>query len=98
MQISKEISTLETDTKNPKKDLDSLIKQFDTFDICEEKLDDIQKSANTLKDKLDMVLAGYRGLLLENTEYIFYFDDEMTTSKMLGSFQNTKVFKFEKNF
>lgn len=97
IELSKKVGvcvSLEAQVERSENDLQELIKEFDTFDISEKKFEDIQINADGLKEKLGRVLVEYKETLLENKEFVYFVAEEMTTEKLIGSFQNTKVTSF----
>lgn len=93
MKLAKQVYQLTTDIEDSKKELDDLLIQFDTFDISENKFEDIQNRADTLKEIFNKMFMDYKGSLMENKNYVFSFDPKVPTEKFFGSFNVTRDFK-----
>lgn len=55
-RLSIEIKKLTSDFDDPKKELNKLINQFDTFKIDDKKFEDIKSSVSILKDKFYKIM------------------------------------------
>ena len=88
-----EISEVSKRIEGAKDELNSLVKQFDSFEICDDKFEDIFAKTSGLKPKFDNVLEEYQNHLVANTVYRFKFED-IPVDRFFGSFSNYSKVSF----
>ena len=77
IKLSKEENDLRTNIENSKKELDELIKKFDTLKIDEKKFHDIKANVVALRHKFDKNLIGLKSSLIGCKEYSFIYNEQL---------------------
>ncbi len=90
---AKEANHMTIKIEKTKKELDLLIKRFDSFDISETKFEGIKQSLITLKEDLKNVMEGYNDSLTGNKKYSFEFNEQMSIKNIFGTLESTRWVK-----
>lgn len=61
--------------KNPKKDLDLLINQFDTFEINVKKFEDVKQGVSIINKEFHAIIEDYNSSLEGNKKHSFRFKE-----------------------
>jgi ERCC4-related helicase len=89
IKMSKESKRMSTDIENSKKELTELIDDFDTFEIDNEKFEDIRQHLTILNGNLSRKLSGNKDSIIGGKEYTFEFND-IDINGLFGSFKEIK--------
>lgn len=101
MKVSRKVNQLTEEIQNSSKELDELLKQFDTLNIDEKKFESIKSSASTLKENIYIMRVKLKESLLIDNDYELRVGDERIETqigRIFGSLKNPQDFKKVKNF
>jgi len=94
IKLSTESKRLNTEIENSKNEVTELTDDFDTFEIDNEKFEDIRKHLTILNGNLSRKLSEYKDSIIGGKEYTFEFK-EIDIKSLFGSFKETeKVISF----
>jgi chromosome segregation ATPase len=89
IKLSRESKRLNTEIENSKKDLTELIDDFDTFEIDNEKFEEIRQSLTVLNGGLTRQLGEYKDSIIGDKKYSFEFE-EIDIKGLFGSFKEVE--------
>lgn len=95
--LSKEISKIAMEIEKTKKEVDSLIENFETFEIDDKKFKDTKQCADMLTGENNKKIMEYKESLIGNKKYIFEFTDTPMV-EVFGKVIECKVFLFYLSF
>ena len=87
--MSKESKKLNTEIEESKKELTELIDIFDTFEIDNEKFEEIRQSLTVLNGGLTRQLGEYKDSIIGDKKYSFEFE-EIDIKSLFGSFKEVE--------
>ena len=89
IKMSKESKRMSTDIENLKEELTELMDDFDTFEIDNEKFEEIRQSLTFLNGGLTRQLGEYKDSIIGDKKYSFEFV-EIDIKGLFGSFKETE--------
>ena len=89
IKLSTESKRLNTEIENSKNELTELIDDFDTFEIDNEKFEDIRQHLTILNGNLSRKFSEYKDSIIGGKEYTFEFK-EIDIKSSFGSFKETE--------
>jgi chromosome segregation ATPase len=89
IKLSRESKRLNTEIENSKKELTELMDDFDTFEIDNEKFEDIRQSLTVLNGGLTRQLGEYKDSIIGDKKYSFEFE-EIDIKGLFGSFKEVE--------